>query len=245
MLLKLDHVSKSFENKQVLSDISFEIDNGEFVSIIGPSGGGKSTLLNIISNLLEPSTGRVLFQSDPNSLRPTMIFQEYNKTLFPWKNVYKNINFFLPNLSEGERKKRTQKYINLVHLNDAIGKYPSELSGGMQQRVAIARALAYEPKLLLMDEPFGSLDANIRRELELQLLDIWKMLHTTILFVTHDIDEAVFMSSRILVLAGTPATIVDDIKIKLPYPRDYIKTKSATLYNKYREQVYNHILKNA
>lgn len=239
MLLKVNNLGKSFDDgKYVFQDINFSIAVGEFVSIVGASGCGKTTLLNIVGNLLQQSKGEIQFY-DENNRKGIMIFQEYNKTLFPWKTVYENIDFVLEKIAMQDRKQRVEKYIQLVRLEEAKNKYPWQLSGGMQQRVAIARALATEPKLLLMDEPFGSLDANIRRELELELLNLWDKLKITILFVTHDIDEAIFLSNRILVLRGTPSTITENLSIEIPYPRDYLLTKNSSKFGEYRTKLMN------
>lgn len=242
MLLTLENVKKNYGDKAILEDISFTVAEGEFISIIGPSGHGKTTLLHLLAKLSEPTQGKIAYES--KNSKPILIFQEYNKTLFPWKTALQNIEFVLHHLSPKERRDQALKYIKLVHLEDAIEKYPSQLSGGMQQRVAIARALAYEPKILLMDEPFGSIDAHVRRQLELELLSIWSNpgLKVTILFVTHDIDEAIFLSSKILILKGKPATIIDEISISLPYPRDLIETKSTQLFNNIRVRILKQIL---
>jgi len=242
MLLQVNSLGKSFEDgRDIFREINFSVDKGEFVSIVGASGCGKSTLLNIIANLLQASRGEIKFNNDHDKSDRIMIFQEYNKTLFPWKTVFQNIDFVLRNvLSVSDRQLQSEKYLQLVRLEEARNKYPWQLSGGMQQRVAIARALATEPKLLLMDEPFGSLDANIRRELELELLSLWKKLNITILFVTHDIDEAIFLSNRILVMKGTPSTIADIVSIDIPYPRDYIKTKNSNSFGEYRTKLMQH-----
>jgi NitT/TauT family transport system ATP-binding protein len=237
VLLKVNRLEKSFEDdKIVFSDINFSVAQKEFVSIVGPSGCGKTTLLHIIANLLQPTKGNIKFFGD-NTSKGILIFQEYNKTLFPWKTVYENVEFVLRHFPLIERKVRVEKYLQMVRLEESYDKYPWQLSGGMQQRVAIARALATEPKLLLMDEPFGSLDANMRKELELQLLDLWHKLDITILLVTHDIDEAIFLSNKIIIMKGTPSKITKDIIIDIPYPRDYLNTKNSIVFREYRVQI--------
>lgn len=239
-ILKVKDLSKSFtDGNAVFENIDFSVSSGEFIAILGPSGCGKTTLLHIIAHLLKPTSGTVRFFDNDDfekSTKAKLIFQEYNKSLFPWKTVFENVGFVLKNTppSSEEREKRVRKYLELVGLEEAFNKYPWQLSGGMQQRVAIARALATEPKVLLMDEPFGSLDANIRRELEIELLEIWKKLKITILFVTHDIDEAIFLSNFIFIMKGSPSKIIKKLYIDISYPRDYLKTRNSKNFGEYR-----------
>lgn len=240
--LEIQGLGKTYNNDHVVfKDLSFTVKKGEFVSIVGPSGCGKTTLLHVIASLVSPTTGRVVISRNETLVaraNAILVFQDYSKSLFPWKTVYENVTFVIDqNLSEAERRNRVESNLKLVGLFDDRNKYPWQLSGGMQQRVAIARALSVEPKILLMDEPFGSVDASIRRELELELLRIWQELKITILFVTHDIDEAIFLSNRVLVMKGPPTKIADQVSVEIPYPRDYIETRNSNLFGQYRKTI--------
>ena len=205
-----------------LDNVSLHVDDKEFVCFLGPSGCGKTTLLRIIAGLDTPDSGEIILDGTritiPDSKRG-MVFQEYS--LFPWRNVTENI-IFGPEMKGVARKKAIQdaeKYLELVGLTQFKDSFPYELSGGMRQRVAIARALANEPEVLLMDEPFGALDAQTRNSLQHQLLEIWNKKHITILFVTHSVDEAVFLADRIVVMTARPGKIKEIIKVDLPRPR--------------------------
>jgi NitT/TauT family transport system ATP-binding protein len=206
----------------VIDDLTFQVKNGEFVSILGPSGCGKTTLLRVIAGLLKPSAGQLTFEKARNP-RPQVIglaFQHAN--LMPWRNVYGNISLPLEiaGVSEAEITSRVGELIHLVGLEGFEKTHPRDLSGGMQQRVSIARALIQEPDLLLLDEPFGSLDALTRERMGDELLTIWQASRKTVIMVTHSISEAVFLSDRVLVLTPRPARINLDLKITLPRPRN-------------------------
>jgi NitT/TauT family transport system ATP-binding protein len=210
---------------QALKDINLVIPPNEFISLIGPSGCGKSTLLRIIGNLITPSSGEVLINGKTAHRARLdrdygMVFQA--ATLYDWRTVAKNVQLPLELMKYPKEKKeaRTQEMLKLVELNDFQNHYPWQLSGGMQQRVAIARALAFEPSILLMDEPFGALDEMTRERLNLELLSIWEKTQTTVIFVTHSITEAVFLSTRVIVMSARPGRITEDIKIDLPHPRN-------------------------
>ncbi|WP_321420360.1 ABC transporter ATP-binding protein [uncultured Methanomethylovorans sp.] len=205
-----------------LDNVSMDINDKEFICFVGPSGCGKTTLLRIIAGLDAPDSGEIILDgvkvSIPDSKRG-MVFQEYS--LFPWRTVTENITFG-PEMKGVPRKqaiKETEKYLELVNLTQFKDSFPYELSGGMRQRVAIARALANEPEVLLMDEPFGALDAQTRNSLQHQLLDIWNKKHITILFVTHSVDEAVFLADRIVVMTARPGKIKEIIKVDITRPR--------------------------
>lgn len=220
-LVRVEGLGKSFGNRVVFRDISFTLSKGDFVSIVGKSGCGKTTLLEVISGLTEQTAGRVVFGDD--DISPVLLFQEYNKSIFPWLKVEENIRLVARQKYDvRECEKIVSKYLNLVGLYEDRHKYPWELSGGMQQRLALARALCFKPKLLLLDEPFGSLDAGTRRKLEAELQRIWLETGITVLLVTHDIDEAIFLSQKIIVLDGAPALIAKVLDVKMEYPRDYI-----------------------
>lgn len=215
---------------QAISDLSFSISTGELVSIVGPSGAGKTTLLRILAGLLKPTQGTVSLLGKQVTGVPegmAMVFQDYSRSLLPWQRVQKNVLFPLDGSSgsKQERERIAQDALHAVGLDGHADKYPWQLSGGMQQRVAIARALAYRPRLLLMDEPFASVDAQTRSGLEDLVLQIRQEYGMTILFVTHDIDESVYLADRVLVLSKPPAMLVEDVEIALASPRDQISTK--------------------
>ncbi|MFD1507786.1 ABC transporter ATP-binding protein [Georgenia yuyongxinii] len=216
--------------RRVLENLSFTVGAGEFVSIVGPSGCGKSTLLRCISGLMEPTSGAVAldgarYTGVPREL--ALVFQDYSRSLFPWLTVAGNVRFALNGLklSKAEVNARIDESLHAVGLGDIPAQYPWQLSGGMQQRVAIARALAYRPKILLLDEPFASVDAQTRAELEDLLLDVWAKFGMTILFVTHDIDESVYQSDRVVVLGSSPTRVIADVEIPIPRPRHQIRTR--------------------
>lgn len=226
MKLKVRGVRKVFEESKglvALDGVSFDVLPGEFFCIIGPNGCGKSTLLHLIGGLLEPTAGKISIDGKPLS-RPgpdrMFVFQELDQ-LLPWRTVAGNIEFGLEAIGvpKSKRKERVEKYIGLVGLDDFQDSYPHQLSGGMMQKVAIARALAVNPNILLMDEPFGSLDAQTRLFLQDELLKIWQETQKTILFVTHNAAEAVYLSDRIAVLTARPGRIKEIYRNPLPRPR--------------------------
>jgi NitT/TauT family transport system ATP-binding protein len=227
--LVLSGLSKNFpgeggsEAVAVLEDIRFRVEEGEFISIVGPSGCGKTTLLRIIAGLEEASDGKVLLDGKElpqGSKEVGMVFQEY--ALFPWRTTLGNIEFGLEVKGINKKKRRAgaMEYIRTFDLNGFERRYPAELSGGMKQRVAIARTLIMDPEVVLMDEPFGALDSQTRNLLQQFLLHIWQKRRDTILFVTHNVDEAVFLSDRIVILSKRPARIVRTFDVDLPRPRD-------------------------
>ena len=208
-----------------LKEINLQIEQNDFISLIGPSGCGKSTLLRVVGDLIQPSSG--VAKINGKSARQARLDQDYGivfqaATLYDWRTVAKNVQLPLElmQFSRSEKDRRTQAMLELVELSDFASHYPWQLSGGMQQRVAIARALSFEPSILLMDEPFGALDEMTRERLNLELLDIWRKTDTTVLFVTHSITEAVFLSTRVIVMSARPGRITADIGIDLPQPRN-------------------------
>jgi NitT/TauT family transport system ATP-binding protein len=227
----------------VLNDIDLDIERGSFVSIVGPSGCGKSTLLQIMAGLVEPSGGAVFLEDrEVKTPPPAMIyvFQQYTRSLFPWKTVERNVAFGLENresLSRETIAARTRELIALVKLAGFERHYPWQLSGGMQQRVAIARALACRPDVLLMDEPFSAVDALTRVGLQELLLRLWHELNLTVIFVTHDSDEAIYLSDRVVALSKAPARVAVDLRIELPRPRDQIATRALPRYLDYRARI--------
>jgi NitT/TauT family transport system ATP-binding protein len=225
-----------------LGSITFSVEKGEIVCIVGPSGCGKSTLLRAISGLLPPTSGQSLFMGEPIKDVPTdlaFVFQDYSKSLFPWLTVRGNVAFPLKarGMSRRERNMVVDEALGWVGLADAVEKFPWQLSGGMQQRVAIARALVCQPALLLMDEPFASVDAQTRAELEDLLLRVRREYNTTVLLVTHDIDESVYLADRVLVLSKAPSTIVSTLTVTLPAARDQITTKETDEFVHLRGEV--------
>ena len=232
-----------------LGSVSFRVESGQFVSIVGPSGCGKSTLLQCIAGLSRPSAGRVLLHGREVTGPPEgliLLFQEYNKSLMAWRSVLRNVRFGLENragMSRVEMDAEARRYIELVGLKGFEAHYPWELSGGMQQRVAIARALVRRPEVMLMDEPFGSLDALTRIELEDALLRLWESLRATILFVTHDIEEAVYLSDRVYVLSCRPALVIEEIEVKLERPRNQLTTREDPRFIQARRHIFELISK--
>jgi NitT/TauT family transport system ATP-binding protein len=225
-----------------IRDLTFEVSAGEIVSIVGPSGCGKTTLLKALAGLLAPTGGMIRFQGEvvrgvPEGL--AMVFQEYSRSLLPWTTVYANIELPLryQPVDSIERTHRVAESLQAVGLSGFGHRYPWQLSGGMQQRVAIARALAYHPKLLLMDEPFASVDAQTRADLEDLAATVRDQFDITIVLVTHDIDEAVYLSDRVVVLSGAPSVVLAQISIDLPRPRDQIATKACEQFVAKRSEV--------
>ncbi|WP_374619217.1 ABC transporter ATP-binding protein [Devosia sp.] len=222
-LISLRHVSKSFANGAVraLDDISFDVQPGEFVSLVGPSGCGKTTLLRLINGLIEPDAGTVEVMGAPPSPGPDLAMVFQSARLLPWRTIAGNIEFALALRGHpgAEQKRRSRALLAAVGLRDFAESYPHQLSGGMQQRVGLARALAVEPSVLLMDEPFAALDAMTREVLRGELLQMWSRRRMAIVFVTHDIDEAVLLSQRIVLLRPRPGRIDEIVEVDLPEPR--------------------------
>ncbi|MCO8273512.1 ABC transporter ATP-binding protein [Actinoplanes sp. TRM 88003] len=225
-MITIDRVGKSFAMKNdrfvALENVSLEVAENEFVTIVGPSGCGKTTLMNILAGLETPDAGQALVRgariTGPGPDRG-VIFQQY--ALFPWLTVRKNVEFGLrtAGVPNPERRERAQHFIDLVGLHDFADALPRMLSGGMKQRCAIARAYAVNPSILLMDEPFGAVDALTRVRLQEQLLQTWSQEKRTVVFITHDVDEAVFLANRVVVMAARPGRIVEIVDVDLPYPR--------------------------
>jgi NitT/TauT family transport system ATP-binding protein len=222
------NVSRTFIKKEdkseteALKKVAFDVGNGEFICLLGPSGCGKTTLLRIIAGLETLTSGEITLNGIPITgpdPKRGMVFQQYS--LFPWRTVMDNITFGLEmqGIKKVEARIQVEKYIELVGLGQFKNSYPFELSGGMQQRAAIARALANEPEVLLMDEPFGALDAQTRNILQDELLKIWEQKHVTFLFVTHSVDEAVFLSDRVVAMTSRPGRVKEIVDINLPRPR--------------------------
>jgi len=227
-----------------LADLDLEIRAGEFLTLVGPSGCGKSTVLDLIAGLTRPTSGSLTVDGRAITgpgLDRSVVFQQY--TLLPWRNARANIEFALEakgGLGKAERAERARTYLELVGLGDFANRYPHELSGGMKQRVAIARSLSYQPEVLLMDEPFGALDAQTRERLQGELLSIWQRTGTTVLFITHDIDEAVFLGQRVAVMSGRPGQIKEVIDIGLDRTTAADEDLRATpAFAEYRHRVWS------
>jgi NitT/TauT family transport system ATP-binding protein len=222
----VERVSKVYAGRaghavRALEAVDLAVEAEEFVAVLGPSGCGKSTLLNLIAGLLAPSEGAIWLDGDvpPGRAATAMVFQEF--ALFPWRTVQANVEFGLEEMGvpRGERARRAARYIDMAGLGGFEAKYPHELSGGMRQRVGIARALAVEPAVLLMDEPFSALDAQTRQLMQEELLAIWERTRKTIVYVTHNIHEAVYMADRVVVLSRRPGRVLAEVKVELPRPR--------------------------
>jgi NitT/TauT family transport system ATP-binding protein len=249
-LLEVRKLGKTYtRGKQanvVLADIDFVVPEGQFIAILGPSGGGKSTLLRCLAGLLEPSAGSIAIDGRTISGAPkemVYVFQEYSRSLFPWRRLLGNVTYPIEStVPRAQANEQAMAMIDLVGLTGFAAHYPWELSGGMQQRAAIARALVTQPKYLLMDEPFGALDAQTRIQLEDTLLRIWSETPRTIVFVTHDIDEAIYLSDRVLVLGARPGRVIEDVTIELPRPRHQIETKEDRRFTEYRRYLFDLIL---
>lgn len=238
--VRIDEIGKQYAGKQgpvqALEGVSFEVDPGEFVCIVGPSGSGKTTLFRIVAGLESPTSGTVYLNEEP-VVGPNsdmgIVFQEYH--LFPWRTVRGNIAFGLEQqgIATAEREQRVQHLVDLVGLDGFEDSYPKSLSGGMKQRVGLARALAVDPALLLMDEPFGAVDAQTKGMLQKELLEIWDQTGKTVLFVTHDIEEAVKLADRVVVMATDPGRIREVVDIDLPRPR----SRADEAFGEYYERV--------
>ena len=246
-MLVVDHLRKTYgsgpEATVAVGDLSFTVEANEFVCVVGPSGCGKTTLLKCISGLLTPTSGQVLLNGRTVTTPPpemALVFQDYSRSLYPWMTTIENIMFPLrrKKLSKTQTAELVQRAMRSVGLDGFGSHYPWQLSGGMQQRVAIARALAYEPQVLVMDEPFAAVDAQTRADLEDLIMRLRSDFGVTILFVTHDIDESVYLADRVVVLTSRPTEVQEIVTVDLPRPRDQIETKELTRFAELRGHVY-------
>jgi NitT/TauT family transport system ATP-binding protein len=237
-MLHVSHLKKAYGAVEAVDDVSFTVSAGEFVCVVGPSGCGKTTLLKCISGLLEPTAGEV--RTDGTL---ALVFQEYSRSLFPWMTVRQNVAFPLRRKKTDKAQVRSivEQTLASVGLEETLDRYPWQLSGGMQQRVAIARALAFKPQLLLMDEPFASVDAQTRADLEDLVLELRRDYEVTIVFVTHDIDESVYLSDRIVVLTPSPTTVREIVEVPLGQPRDQVSTKERPEFAQLRAHIWRSI----
>ena len=250
--VKIDNVEKIYEGRKgrmvALNGVSLDIKENEFICVVGPSGCGKSTLLNIIAGLLDATSGAVYVDGkkvEGTGTERGVVFQQY--ALFPWLTVIKNVMFGLKlkGMSDAEAREVAMKYIRMVDLEEFVDSYPKQLSGGMKQRVAIARAYAVQPEVLLMDEPFGALDAQTRTQLQTELLKTWEEEQKTCFFITHDVEEAIVLATRVVIMSARPGRIRDIVDIDIPYPRTQ-ETKMTpefiALKNRIWSQVYQEYL---
>ena len=249
-MLQVDHLKKTYgggtDAVEAIGDLAFEVRDKEFVCVVGPSGCGKTTLLKCMSGLLRPTAGRVLLHGQPVEGPPesmALVFQEYSRSLFPWMSVRQNVAFPLrrKRLDKAKARELVENAVQSVDLTRFLDRYPWELSGGMQQRVAIARALAYQPEIMLMDEPFASVDAQTRADLEDLILEVRREYGVTVVFVTHDIDESIYLGDRIVVLTPAPTELQQIHDVDLPKPRDQVETKGLLEFADLRAQVYRSI----
>ncbi len=237
------YLAASARELVALRDISLEVAAGEFLSVVGPSGCGKSTFLQIAAGLMHRTSGRIVLDDRPISGPPdglVYVFQQYTRSLLPWRTVVSNVEFAIESKnarSSSERRDFCMRFLKMVDLDKFADHYPWQLSGGMQQRVAIARALAAEPRVLLLDEPFSSVDALTRGELHELILGLWEKAGFTVVLVTHDVDEAVFLSDRIAILSSRPSSIVEVLKTDLPRPRNRMQTPALPRFLEIRHHL--------
>ena len=252
VLLSVQGVQKVYSTPtgrvEAVRDLTFDLGKGEFACLVGPSGSGKTTLLKVISGLMPATSGRVVLDGKEIDGPPrgmALVFQEYGRSLYPWMRVAENVELPLraAGVPKAERRARVEEALEQVDLAHVPRSYPWQLSGGMQQRVAIARAIAYRPEVLLMDEPFAAVDAQTRADLEDLVRKVWKELGITVLFVTHDIDESVYLGERVIILSSSPTIILEDLHIDLPAERDQLETRSMPEFVEQRHHVYEQIQK--
>ena len=245
--LKIDNVVKEYVGNKgktvALNGVSLDIKENEFLCVVGPSGCGKSTLLNIIAGLLEPTSGAVYLDGkkiEGTGVERGVVFQGY--ALFPWRTVLKNVMFGLEmkRMPKDQAEKIAKKYIKAVGLEGFEHAYPKELSGGMRQRVAIARAYAADPEVLLLDEPFGALDAQTRVQLQSELLNTWEHEKKTCFFITHDVDEAIILAQRVIIMSARPGRIKKIVDIDIPYPRTQA-TKTDPRFLELKTEIWNEV----
>ena len=245
--IEISGVTKSYEGRDgrflALDTVDLNVQRNEFICVVGPSGCGKTTLMNIVAGLLAPTTGSVRVRGEEVTgpgKGEGVVFQQY--ALYPWLTVQKNVEFGLKmkRVEKQRRRELAEKYIRLVGLEKFAGAYPKELSGGMKQRVAIARAYATDPEVLLMDEPFGALDAQTRAQLQENLLNTWQSEKKTCFFITHDVEEAVLLATKIIIMSAGPGRIREIVDVDLPYPRNQ-QTKLTPAFNELKNDIWNKV----
>jgi NitT/TauT family transport system ATP-binding protein len=244
--LVIDGVSLSLSAVEILRDISFQVAPGEFVCLIGPSGSGKTSLLRVLAGLWKPSAGRIAYGAVPLTgprQDVAVVFQDYSKALLPWRTARGNVSLALEaiNSPKATRQQRIAELLDVVGLKAAIDKYPGQLSGGMQQRLQIARCLAQEPRVLLMDEPFGALDAMTRQKLQDEILGLLDRVATSTFFVTHDLEEAIYLGDRVIGLFANPGRIGLNLEIGLPKPRNQLETRESADFLHLRRELFEFI----
>ncbi|WP_433479279.1 ABC transporter ATP-binding protein [Spirillospora sp. CA-142024] len=246
-LLDVRRLRKVYEGRgrgvEAVRDLTFAVGTGELVCIVGPSGAGKTTLLRCVAGLLNCTSGEVVLEGRRVTSPPpgmAVVFQEYGRSLFPWMTVRQNVERPLKEkrVPKAERRRLVREALDAVGLAEVGDAHPWQLSGGMQQRVAIARAVAYEPHILLMDEPFAAVDAQTRADLEDLVRALWTRLGVTVLFVTHDIDESVYLGQRVIVLSNSPTVVLEEVAIDLPVERDQLTTRSDPRFAELRARIY-------
>jgi NitT/TauT family transport system ATP-binding protein len=244
--IELRNISLQYESVEnpvtALQDVSFGVEAAEFLCVVGQSGCGKTTMLNIVAGFLKPTEGEILISGKTvtgKGLDRGIVFQDFAQ-LFPWRTAQRNIEFGLEmkGIAKEERAEIALRFLRLVNLEKFARSYPHELSGGMQQRVAIARALAYNPAVLLMDEPFAALDALTREEMQRFLVDVWRETKKTVVYVTHNVAEAVYLADRVIVFSPHPGTVKAQVKITLPRPRDTLSVE----FLEYQKEIVSHIV---
>jgi NitT/TauT family transport system ATP-binding protein len=245
-ILSLRSVSLSYGTNLVLDRISLDVSSGEFLCVVGPSGCGKTTLLRLLAGHVAQSSGTMLFKGEkitkPSRDR-AIVFQDYSRSLLPWRKVWANVALALEGhyFSKRERRERSQALLAQMNLEHVADHYPSALSGGMQQRVQIARCLAQEPSLLLMDEPFGALDAITRQSLQDEVSRLVAEKHLTVVFITHDLEEAIYLGDRVVSLAARPGRIGEIVNVTLQRPRNQLTTREEPLFLQYRHRLFKQL----
>ncbi len=247
-MLTVSSLHKTYGTRPAIGEVSFAVEDGSFVCVVGPSGCGKTTLLRCMAGLLPPTSGTVTMNDTPVTGPPegvAVVFQEYGRSLFPWLRVTENVELPLraAGMARTARRELVGEALDAVGLGDSRTAYPWQLSGGMQQRVAIARAIAFQPRVLLMDEPFAAVDAQTRADLEDLVRTVWQRLELTVVFVTHDIDESVYLGQRVIMLSAAPTSVAEDLAIDLPAERDQLTTRALPRFAELRTQVYAQIQK--
>lgn len=249
-LLSVRHLQKIYHTDakdiEAVRDLTFDLGKNELTCLVGPSGSGKTTLLKCIAGLLAPTSGEVVLDGKKITAPPkkmAVVFQEYGRSLFPWLRVYDNVELPLKTagMAKSERAPLVEEALEAVGLAHVPTSYPWQLSGGMQQRVAIARAIAYQPEVLLMDEPFAAVDAQTRADLEDLVRKVHKELGVSVLFVTHDIDESVYLGQRVIMLSSSPTIVQEDLIVDLPAERDQLETRALPRFTELRHHVYEQI----
>ncbi|MGE5615170.1 MAG: ABC transporter ATP-binding protein [Bacillota bacterium] len=238
--VQVQNLTKKFGDLLVLDNVSFNIKKGEFLCVVGPTGCGKTTFLNLLSCLIEPTSGSIMIDGEmanPKKHNLAFVFQEPSS--FPWLTVEKNIEFGLnfKNISKKEKKERVEKIISLMGLEKFRNAYPHQLSVSTEQRMVIGRAFAMEPDLLLMDEPYGQMDIKMRFYLEDEVIRLWKELGTTVVFITHNIEEAIYLAERIIILTNKPSKIKEEVNVDMPHPRDIADAKFVELRKYITDQI--------